>query len=320
MKYRPILAVLIVTFCTLVATPQTFAQQPAPNDDGFRSAPKKEIKIFTLTEMQAGDAAEVLSDVFAEMTDDDVSRVRFAVDERANSLIAVGAGNSLQTVEELLKKLDVRQPAPKHETAVIELKNIPASDAFNATDPLRLRNTRMETDRTTNSLIVNGPAEDIAAVKALVAELDVPQGLLQPVQIRIVWLIDSALAWEEPAPVPEDLRQTITKISQKFGLGDMNTAVQMVINNTQIGDGSFESTGGAMLHVGEARLEFSGRLMHGTNQLQIELSAHKEGSASKLCDLSTIIRAMPNRPVILGMTSVDSKPSLFVVEVMIDEL
>jgi hypothetical protein len=132
-------------------------------------------------------------------------------------------------------------------------------------------------------------------------------------QVRLVWLVDASIAEETGTPVPDDLAEAIAKLSRKMGVGELRTAAQMFVNANASEVGTFRSTGTALVG-GPCELEFEGVLTKQGRRLEVGVDAKKGEKA--LCHIRTTINARPGHPVILGMTPVDSMPSVFVVELL----
>lgn len=315
MNYRQIFTLLMLAGCAAAVVAPAFAQQ-APG-----VTPKTaELKIFKLVHMRPADASAMLSELYRDVVQKPGNPLRFAIDQRTNSLIATGDRELLRVVEALLLRLDTPQksePTAKMKTVVFQLKNISASDAIAAAAALGLEDTRMQADAVSNSLVVYGPAEAISQVKELIQELDNSRSSdrFEDFVFRVVWLVDSSLMPDDAAPIPEDLRSPIAKLSKKVGMGELRTAAQMVINVGQTEMGTFGATGSARLER-PCIFEFEGTLEARTGRLKVQISAQETGAEAPLCTLRTIIKTPPGHPIILGMTPIDSKASVFVVEMM----
>lgn len=83
----------------LRARPATPAPIPAASD----------IKIFTLENASAQQAAPILTSLFGSRRSDD--SLRIAVDDRTNSVVAAGPQEQLATIEAVLMRLDETAPA-----------------------------------------------------------------------------------------------------------------------------------------------------------------------------------------------------------------
>ncbi|MEO2033649.1 MAG: secretin N-terminal domain-containing protein, partial [Planctomycetaceae bacterium] len=105
-----------------------------------------EIKVFALENADAGTTVDLLETLFpqddqdgqvgvqvvgADDANSGLIPLRLSVDVRTNSIIAIGAGDSLRVVEAILLKLD-ESDTRQRQTTVIKLKNSPVTDVANA--------------------------------------------------------------------------------------------------------------------------------------------------------------------------------------------
>jgi len=106
-----------------------------------------EIKIFNLKFADAAAAVELLNNLFntdeaaenqlgvqlagAEDASSNLVPLRFSVDGRTNSVIAIGGGESLRIVEAILLRLDESDQRDR-QTTVLKLRNSPAADVATA--------------------------------------------------------------------------------------------------------------------------------------------------------------------------------------------
>lgn len=116
--------------------------------------------------------------------------------EHANQLLVTGSQRQIQTIRDLVAKLDVAAPTGRSALNAIELKFLKAEDfaknvttlleKFSAgnTDPSLARRIAVEAVPEKNAILVNAAPEDFRAVEALVAQLDV-----RPLQVHIEVLI-----------------------------------------------------------------------------------------------------------------------------------
>ncbi|MBQ9726669.1 MAG: type II secretion system secretin GspD [Kiritimatiellae bacterium] len=112
--------------------------------------------------------------------------------EHANQLLVTGSQRQIQTIRDLVAKLDVAAPTGRSALNAIVLKFLKAEDfaknvttlleKFSAgnTDPSLARRIAVEAVPEKNAILVNAAPEDFRAVEALVAQLDV-----KPRQVHI---------------------------------------------------------------------------------------------------------------------------------------
>jgi type II secretion system protein D len=96
--------------------------------------------VTTLRSLMPAEVATAGPQVAAAVSEPSVMGLRFSVDLRTNSVIAVGSSGVLQIVEALLLRLDT-QDVQQRKTTVYRLKNAPATDVANAIN-LFLRSER----------------------------------------------------------------------------------------------------------------------------------------------------------------------------------
>ena len=185
-----------------------------------------EIKVFPLTNADAADAVDLLNELFqvdqqqqttgqnqtgtigielagAEGSNSSLIPMRFSIDYRSNSVVAVGSPDALTVVEAVLYRLDSND-ARTRETVVIKLHNNPAEDVALAINDFRqslLDLTTFDPDRistsqilereivvtpdpVTNSLIINASPNYMEDVILLVRQLDA-----EPAQVMIQALL-----------------------------------------------------------------------------------------------------------------------------------
>lgn len=334
MKSRLVCLVLLAMASVGTGTP-VFAQ--------FGGIVKKErtVKIFTLVHVSADDARKVVSDLFPPQGDDGNASdsgiaLRFATDKSTNSLIAAGDAESLGIVEAILLKLDAKPQsgsgtAQPKKSIVIKLNHTNPTFVQVAMKELQVKGLSSLPDGRTNSLLLTGPEEAIVSARNLIEQLDRPTQGTPPrttdVSIRIVWLIEKSLAPETAPAVPPDLVSTIDALRKKVGIGELKAAAQSIIQVSSTEPNApetFSSSGTAELEHPELQplfqYSFTGTVAPvGPDQysLQIELSVKEKNTNSSVCQLSThCAKAFLGKPIILGANSINSKSSLFVIQIL----
>jgi hypothetical protein len=284
--------------------------------------------VFSLRYIQPDWALMMLQSMLGKAPDDAPPNLRrgaprFAVDNRMNRLIVFADRPTRQTIEALLLKLD--QPEERAENTkprmlAIHLKFADASSVEAGLHRLSLDSVECYADQRTKTLIVKGPEEAMAQVATLVTKLDVAPPGEQPregVLLRIVWLVDKSLTGPEAASIPEEWKTPIEHLRKQLGFGELRMATQMVVGLDPVDGAQFESTASTKLKQG-CVLQASGRISQkvpGERQLRLQLSAQVEGAKENLCKLDTTCSAaLQWQPMILGMTMVNSQPSVFVIQ------
>lgn len=104
-----------------------------------------DVKVFELENADAANAVELLQDIFGEENDDQTGvrlagtqdsgsslvPLRFSIDARTNSVVAIGGVDALRIVEAILIRLDQTE-SKNRRTIVLKLRNSPAVDVANA--------------------------------------------------------------------------------------------------------------------------------------------------------------------------------------------
>lgn len=170
------------------------------------SAAVSEVKVFTLQNADASSAAELLTTLFETDTTDSPVGVnlsgttdagsallpmKFTVDIRSNSIVAIGGPDALTLVEAILLRLDAAD-SRKRQSIVVRLKNAPAAsvaDAINQfvesqreldeIDPDLVSNVEVlerevivVADDLSNNLLISATPTYFGEIQRIVAELD----------------------------------------------------------------------------------------------------------------------------------------------------
>ncbi len=291
---------------------------PAPRPSGHI------LKIFSLKNMRATEALAIVRDVFRDLAtpkgSDAGDRLRFAVDERQNCIIASGNEQTLRNVEALIQRLDEHEIVAMPKISVnFELRYIDPDEAEAGVRQLGIDGVRTVVNRRTKALIANGTQGAIDRVRKLVVSLDVPpaEPRGENVAVRVVWLVDKSLATESTPPVPGDLDSAIATLRKKMEIGELRTATQMMVNVDALESAQFEVSGTASL-LRTANLQLTGSIEGAkSNRLKLEFSASDSQGGKTICRLNTTTGYLvPGNPVIVGMTTMDSHPSLVVIELL----
>ncbi|OHB72601.1 MAG: hypothetical protein A2V70_09340 [Planctomycetes bacterium RBG_13_63_9] len=232
-------------------------------------AAEAQIKVFTIVNGDATNLIEMLETLFAEEAGADQLAVRtgasegesslvqlkFAVDQRTNSIIVSGSMGDLRVVEAILLRLDSTD-AFNRKTDVYRLKNAPAEDVANAINQFLESKREVEQIRedvlspfeqierevivvpelVSNSLIVSATERFYDEIKALVAKLDEkPPMVMIQVLIAEVTLNDTdefgvELGLQDSVLFDRSLLGDLVEISQTT-----QTAASTVSNQTIVG-------------------------------------------------------------------------------------
>jgi Bacterial type II/III secretion system short domain len=327
----------VLTLCVSVGaaaavgqdTPQNAPTQEAPKPAAraVGSAPQKVIKIFPLKYIQASQALETILPLLGKGTGASEKAARFAVDTHSNAVIAAGDQETLRLVEALLPALDKPQnhrEGSEPPLTIIKLHYANPIDVAMAMNKLELKGvSACYADERTKTLFVKGTDEAIAQLRKLVTQLDLaaPTSHGPDLSLRIVWLVDKSQAGAESAPVPNDWNPAIENLRKQVNFGELRMATQVVVTFTPVEGAKFESTATAklkqtsLLHVAGLFTQSA----QGGRQLQLQLSAKEEGTPQEICKVNTTCSAALHwQPVIVGLTTVNSQPSVFVIQFIPD--
>jgi type II secretory pathway component GspD/PulD (secretin) len=284
-----------------------------------------EIKVFHLEHVAPEETLMVLQNVFAEgPSPSSPGRPSFAADHRSNSLIVRCDNDTLASIEALLKGLDVKaNSTPAAMTFMAFKLKHASSNAVQSTISQSLPDFIVQADMRTNTVFVNGPRHGVASIEELVKLLDAPvpsdASSGDDVSIRLVWLVEKSLTNRDASLVPPDLVPVIEAFQKKVGFGELRTASQIIVQCTSDERNTFEASGTAQLDE-RFTIEFQGSLTRkesGRCALHVRASAQREGSGVASAQLRTNCASIAlGQPVILGTTTIDSKASVFVVQIL----
>ena len=186
---------------------------------------------------------------------------------------------------------------------------------------------RFAMDDARNAVVASGTNKALAVVEAFLERMDTDAAkpAAKELQIRLVWLV-GGLADDAAAVPPPDL-EGVTRELAKIGVTNLTMAAQIMVNVTE-GE-KFSASGSAKVNE-PCTLKFAGVLGEkgpaGLRQaaaphevpLRLEISATESSGESTrlLCQLQTAMQAPLGQSVVLGVMPVQSKPSVFVVQVL----
>jgi hypothetical protein len=245
-------------------------------------------------------------------------------------LIVQGNAGDLRKLDELIKLLDVpdvttgEAPSQTPPIVVYRLKHIAADPTLEKSLQFltkRSINPDLEgiaLDRQQGRLVVVGNRELQDNVRFLLDKLDVPTGkpVHSEMRVRIVWLVAGGTP-DVGTPPPDDLKDVVGEL-EKLGVEKPHLAAQTMIS--AVSGEPFKAEGVAKLG---SKYYFEAKGMYTDHQgeqnvLQISLGADEvltSGRASR-CKLETEITAPFGHSVVLGMTPIESRTSIFVVQVL----
>lgn len=297
----------------------------------------KEIKVFSLQNSDAASAQKVV----APLAGPDVQIV---ADERTNTLIATGQRDDLEVLEAILVRLDESNGRSQRLHVVgYELKHISAQEAADNLTTLGAE-AKVAVDKTGNRLLVACDAARHEVVKNILQMLDVAEKteVLRPMQLRLVWLVEEKLAGENAAAPAANLEKPLKVLEERLGLTNLKTAAQFVVSLEPDGDAKADGRPFTARGTAEFKdemftnLEFEGVLTgESAGRPVIEVSIRATAtqtvvmggrlppggrspsrSTSELAGLNTKVAAPLGHSVVLGVTSIRSAASVFILQVL----
>lgn len=252
-----------------------------------------EIKVFTLENSDATAMAELLTALFesdqqgvggqnqqqigvqiagAEDVSSSLVPLRFSVDVRTNTIVAVGGADALRVVEAILLRLD-ESDMRRRQNTVIKLKNSPVTDVANAInafltsqrelaqlDPELVSNVELlerevivVPETVSNSLLISATPSYYEEIMKVVDKLDEapPQVIIQALLVEVV--LDNVdefgveLGFQDSVLFTRSLLENIQLVSQtRQTAGNEQVTTQTIVsqeatpgflfNNTQLGN------------------------------------------------------------------------------------
>lgn len=325
MDFRSLVRILCHTSCVLLIVSSAFGQaaglqakQAAVDED--------EVKIFQLQYLNPDDAVAVLTRLFGPGSKETApgKTPKFAPEPRTRSLVAKGEGDALRVIEALLLRLDEKG----NRSNLVKAQIFSLQHAAPDTVALALERsglcTSVHPDSRTRSVLVNMPQDttDRDQVSALIRSLDRPMvSEVKDISIRIVWLVDSSLTKEKAEAVPADLNPLIEALRKKVGLGELRTAAQLIVRTAPGEAHSSLGSGTARLDV-PFSFSFQGQIKQTADDrygVQLQGTIRKSGEETIYGELNTNCASVRiGQPVIIGTTSIDSRPSVFVIQLLDD--
>lgn len=171
MRQWPLVLVAALAAC---ATPEQHSRQQAPAQPQqpppavmqlTQVEQERTVDMVVLQQVDARSLEPVLSTLFQGTS----STLRFALDDRRNAVLVYGGREETERVIELVHKLDV---APQQTTTVLRLENVSAPRVQQALQNLGQRVWVATVDD--HNLLFRGTDEELAAVQALLKQLDQP--------------------------------------------------------------------------------------------------------------------------------------------------
>lgn len=296
--------------------------------------PLDEIKVFTLKNASASQSLNVINNLVG-------AGVQVTADDRTNSLIATGPKKELEMLEALLIRMDQVQTGDSMTLRVYPLKHASPENTVNTLNSLGL-GALYSMDTENRRLLVRGDEEVHKAIEEMLQTIDAPKEKPkpQPMQLRIVWLVEEKLAGKDAREPAKNLEKVITVLNDKLGVTNLKMAAQLLVTidpTKDDRDEPFTAHGTTSLQEGlSVRLEVVGQIIgqedgKPTIQLSIEASQPDANadqafrgrsntpSNRTLTSLTTKVAAPAGHSIVLGMTPIHSTDSVFVLQVLSTE-
>jgi hypothetical protein len=315
-----------------------WAAVPAPGQDAPKNSPRpteaasvkqvtdQTLHVFRLQHTAARHALAAVQEICGQPKAGSGKSSRFAVDERANRLIVYSDPETLRIVADLVMALDKPQDpeqASEPRLKIIELRHVHPLQVVKEIERLSPNGlVAVFGDPRTKTVFVKATQDAFAQVSTLVDRIDAASPAPMPradLALRIAWLVDKSLTVGEAAAVPHDLSEPIEKLRKQIDLGELRMATQMVITVNPAVVTEFQSAATAKLKQ-TADLRVSGMVVQGDqgeDQLQLQLTATQQSRPQPICKVHTACSGVfQGHPVVVGMTTVDSLPCVFVIEIL----
>jgi hypothetical protein len=318
------------------AAPPGAAAPGTPSRGRFEPTAREPSKftVIALKYAKATQAVEVLSNLFVASGRGFGAAGQpetIIADPRTNSLVVRAPDDVLQQVIEIVKQLDAPQEA--QQLQVFELRHTPASEVHNALQGVVGADVKIAVDAVGNRVIVQGDADTLEVIEALLTRIDQPPPEREPadapppaaedVQVRLVWLV-AGLKDSPAAPPPADLENVVQEL-EKMGVTGLKTAAQVFVKTVPATQ--FSVSGSAILDQ-SCSLEVSGiyaRRRSGSGPVGAPAARDDKAAAPAvleisvkasphLADLQTTITAPEGHSVVLGVSPVGELTSVFVVQ------
>ena len=281
----------------------------------FRRAKKapKMVQVYALQNVSARDAVKTLSELKLD------GEAKFASDDRTNSLIVSSKGDTQKVIGAIIEQIDSKARDADMTTRSYKVSRKVADSLAEV-----LRNTlsqsRSRFSYSNNGmLVVQAKDRDHLRITELINEF-VESEKKAPAKsktVRVVWLVDGL---EQPAKMPKDMRPVIDEL-EAMGVENLGVASQSLIRTSASSE--FDLTCKALLEE-PCDLSIQGTITQ-ENLMNLTIQAIQQSkvtgptrgrtAASHLAAINTAIVFSPGHPVVLGISPIGKRTSVFVVTV-----
>lgn len=291
--------------------------------------PTAEVKLRTrIFQLRYADASQVAA-TLQNLCKKGQTELLFVPHEPTNSVLVMAPPESQESIEDLIKKLDV-EPAERPGTAqsvlqILRLKNRKVDQELeHLLLSIRPDSVSLALDPRTNVVIASGDQKSVLALRSLLEAMDQsvePEEKPSKVRhARIVWLV---AAGDDPAfaglpPPPDDLKEVLDELA-KVSIKDLRNASSPQITAMVGQPFSLEVSPdlgeeGCDLTIKGTFAEAKGSLTKLTLEIAAKLVASPPRN-QKLCSLSTVVLAPSGHPVVLCVSPIGKITSVFVIQV-----
>gem|GEM_PF-3682267 len=269
--------------------------------------------------------ADFAVDIISKFEANFENPVRFAVDQRTNSIIISGAQEDLKVVAELIEKIDVPvSDADKEDPSrVLKILSVESGvldhtfahildTAFGDRAEIAIDEERNKIVATSNEKTLKELESFLATYSRIASE---NREKHTATNIRLYWLVSD----EKGGELPEELNDVVQEL-EKLKIGDLRVATLI---NIAVHD-HFEISGSSRTDE-EITLEFEGNMNSDSSserkmaEIQIRAEKHSRTESGKihttpLGHLSTSVNAPLGHFVVLGTSTIQKRNSVFVLQ------
>ena len=332
---RPICILLCVSMLVMTASRVSAQADPALTRPQLGS----EIQLIPLKFADAADVANVLNQLLgAHMGPGSMAGmgpgVQIVAEQRTNALLISAPPTVIEQVKAFVEKLDQVPlvPVDTRQIKIFSLVHVEPSSSLLKMLSVVDTDARVAFDPDRKIIVAAGSGAALDAIEAFLMRIDqLPAGersagetAPQELQVRIVWLAGDLE--NEPATMPPPDLENVVRELGKIGVSNLEMVAQIVVNATE---GIPFTANGSARFTQPCSLKLSGTIgevVRGTQgavakskdpQLELEISAVEDGPEVRhLGALQTTITAPVGQTVVLGVTPIQSKPSVFIVQLL----
>lgn len=282
----------------------------------FAKNKSKIVRVYALQHVAALEAAKTLTELKLD------GEARFSADERTNSLIVSSNDQTQQIVQAVIERLDSKARDTEMTTRSYKVSTS-AIEALAEVLNTTLAQSRGRFSYSHNGmLVVQAKERDHARVANLIREFveSEKNAPSRSKTVRVIWLVDGL---DNPAKTPRDLEPVIKEL-EAMGVENLGVASQSLMRTSE--GTEFDMKCKASLEklcdlsiqgmiTQENKMTLS---IHATERNEANYGGDRGGKrlvTSELATLNTSISFSPAHPVVLGVSPIGKRTSVFVVMV-----